>query len=157
MYPELFMNASENLKMAILYIFNSSLSAGQLPLGWRCAGVKFLHKPGKTDYYSPSSYRPISLTSVLCELMERIVLSRLEAYVEGKILLDEEQQGFRRFHCIAYAVLKLVQSICGGFGNKERLQLCVEGRADGEAVKVRYQRTYVGLDFLLPEWQKRYM
>ena len=42
--------------------------------------------------------------------MERIVLSRLEAYVEGKRLLDEEQQGFRRFHCIAYAVLKLVQS-----------------------------------------------
>ena len=99
MYPELFMNASENLKKAILYIFNSSWSAGQLPLGWRCASVKFLRKLGKTDYYSPSSYRPISLTSLLCKLMERIVLSRLEANLEGKRLLDEEQQGFHRFHC----------------------------------------------------------
>ena len=126
MYPELlvFMNASENLKMAILYIFNSSLYAGQLPLGWRCASVKFLRKPGKTDYYSPSSYRPISLTSVLYKLMERIVLSRLEAYEEGKRLLDEEQQGFRRFHCTAYAVLKLVQPICEGFGNKESTLAC---------------------------------
>ena len=42
MYPELFMNASENLKKAILYIFNSSWTAGQLPLEWRCASVKFL-------------------------------------------------------------------------------------------------------------------
>ena len=78
MYPELFMNASENLKKVILYIFNSSWSAGRLPLGWRCASVKFLRKQGKTDYYSPSSYRPISLTSVLGKLMEPIVLSRLE-------------------------------------------------------------------------------
>ena len=77
MYPELFMNPSENLKKAILYIFNSFWSAGQLPLEWRCASVKFLRKQGKTDYYSPLSYRPISLTSVLCKLMESIVLSRL--------------------------------------------------------------------------------
>ena len=124
MYPELFMNASENLKKGILYIFNSSWSAGQLPLGWRCASVKFLRKQGKTDYYSPSSYRPISLTSVLCKLMERIVLSRLEAYVEGKRLLDEEQQGFRRFHYTTYAVPKLVQSIREGFGNKESTLAC---------------------------------
>ena len=56
--------------------------------------------------------------------MERIVLSRLEAYVEGKRLLDEEQQGFRRFHCMTYAVLKLVQSIREGFGNKESTLAC---------------------------------
>ena len=116
MYPELFMNASENLKKAILYIFNSSWTAGQLPLEWRCASVKFLRKQGKTDYYSP-----ISLTSVLGKLMERIVLSRLEAYVEGKRLLDEEQQGFRRFRCTSYAVLKLVQSIREGFGKRRAL------------------------------------
>ena len=148
MYPELFMNASENLKKAILYIFNSSWTAGQLPLEWRCASVKFLRKQGKTDYYSPSSYRPISLTSVLGKLMERIVLSRLEAYVEGKRLLDEEQQGFREFRCTSYAVLKLVQSIrdlwekgehCGVLHRLTKgIRLCVDGRADGEAGKVRY-------------------
>ena len=108
MYPELFQSASENLKKAILFIFNSSWSAKQLPMAWEYAYVKFLHKQGKTDYYFPSSYRPISLTSVLGKVKEWIILSRLEAYVEGNRLLDEEQQGFHRFHCTTYAVLKLV-------------------------------------------------
>ena len=124
MYAELFMNASENLEKAIFYIFNSSWTAGQIPLGWRCASAKFLRKQGKTDYYYPSSYSPISLTSVLGKLMERIVLSRLEAYVEQKRLLDEEQQRFRRFRCTSYAVLKLVQSIREGFGKKESILAC---------------------------------
>ena len=43
-------------------------------------------------------------------------------------MLDEEQQGFRRFHCTAYAVLKLVQSICEGFGNKESTLACFSDR-----------------------------
>ena len=56
--------------------------------------------------------------------MERIFLCRLEAYVEGKIMLDEEQQGFCRFRCTSYAVLKLVQSIREDFGKKETTVAC---------------------------------
>ena len=76
---------------------------------------KISTKQGKTDYYSPSSYQPISLTSTLCKIMERIILTRLEAFVEQKGLLDVEQEGFRRFHCTTYATLKLVQDIKEGF------------------------------------------
>lgn len=51
--------------------------------------------------------------------MERIVLTRLEVFVEGNNLIDEEQEGFRRYHCTTYAVLKLVQDIKEGFNNGE--------------------------------------
>lgn len=54
-YPEFFINAGENLKSAILYIFNMSWSAGVVPDEWKAASVKFLRKQGKTDYYSLSS------------------------------------------------------------------------------------------------------
>ena len=60
--------------------FNMSWIEGQLPSTWKSANVTFLRKQGKSDYYSPSSYRPISLTSVLGKLMEGIILARLEAY-----------------------------------------------------------------------------
>ena len=123
-YSELFQNAGENLKKAVLYIFNISWLEGQLPSTWKSANVKFLCKQGKSDYYSPSSYRPISLTSVLGKLMERIILARLEAYIEGNRLLDEEQQGFRRFRCTTYAVLKLVQAVREGFNKKESTLAC---------------------------------
>ena len=73
-YPELFQNAGENLKEAVLYIFNISWLGGQLPSTWKSVNVEFLRKQGKR--------------------MERIILARLEAYIEGNRLLDEEQQGF---------------------------------------------------------------
>ena len=56
--------------------------------------------------------------------MERIVLTRLEAFVEGNNLIDEEQEGFRRYHCTTYAVLKLVQDIKEGFNNGEMTAAC---------------------------------
>ena len=67
---------------------------------------KFLSKVGKKDTYpnngktgtpnynNPSSYRPISLTSIIGKLMERIITSRLEGYVETNDILDEEQEEF---------------------------------------------------------------
>ncbi|MEW8545066.1 MAG: reverse transcriptase domain-containing protein, partial [Candidatus Thiodiazotropha sp.] len=123
-YAEFFHFGGSNLKEAVLYIFNLSWTSGTLPEAWKEALVKFLRKHGKSDYYSPSSYRPISLTSTLCKIMERIILSRLEGYVEGKNLMDVEQEGFRRYHCTTYAVLKLVQAIREGFNSKERTAAC---------------------------------
>ena len=123
-YPELLQNAGENLKKAVLYIFNISWLEGQLPPTWKSANVKFLRKQGKSDFYSPSSYWPTSLTSVLGKLLEWIILARLEAYIKGNRLLDEEQQGFRRFLCTTYAVLKLMQAVPEGFNKKESTLAC---------------------------------
>ena len=52
------------------------------------ANVKFLAKPGKDSYYTGSSYRPISLTSVLKKCMERIIHARLYAFAEHHKILD---------------------------------------------------------------------
>ena len=107
-----------------MYIFNLSWTHRSMPAAWKEALVKFLRKHGKTDYYSPSSYRPISLTSTLCKIMERIILTRLEAFVEQNGLLDVEQEGFRRFYCTTYAKLKLVQDIKEGFNKGEATAAC---------------------------------
>ena len=115
LYPEILYHAGEYFRKSILHIFNLSWCTGRLLDTWRHAAVKFLRKHNKTDFYSPSSYRPISLTSVLCKLMERIVLKRLGSHVESNQLLDTQQEGFRRYHSTTYAVTRLVQSIANGF------------------------------------------
>ena len=61
------------------------------------ANVKFLMKPGKDAYYNGSSYRPISLTSVLGKCMERIIHARLYAYAEHHKILETEQDGFGKY------------------------------------------------------------
>ena len=46
--------------------------------------VKFLKKSGKTDYSNPSSWRPISLTSHLGKVVERVI--------DRRQISDEDQQ-----------------------------------------------------------------
>ena len=76
--------------------------------------MKFLRKT-KVNYYSPNSYRPLSLTSCVVKILERIITDRLEAHIEGNRIIDAEQDGFRKKHSTTNAVLRLVQSIYNRF------------------------------------------
>ena len=42
----------------------------------------------------PLNYRPVSLTLVCCQLMERIVVSQLTEYLESSNILSSQQYGF---------------------------------------------------------------
>ena len=116
MYPtDLFIQDDDNMRSAIHRLFSISWKECVLPEMWKSLDVKFLRKTGKSNYYPSSYYRPISLTSYLATIMERVITSRLEAHIEGKHIIDPEQDGFRRKHSIVHAVLRLVQSVFNGF------------------------------------------
>ena len=52
-------------------IFETSFRLGILPQEWRSANITAIHKKGNKN--QPSNYRPISLTSIICKIMESIV------------------------------------------------------------------------------------
>ena len=52
-------------------VFRTSLSEGSLPTQWKVANVTPVFKKG--DKSKPGNYRPISLTSILCKMMEKII------------------------------------------------------------------------------------
>ena len=56
-------------------IFQKSLDSGKLPYIWKEANVSPIFKKG--DKSDPANYRPISLTCVLCKVLEHIVASNL--------------------------------------------------------------------------------
>ncbi len=64
-----------------------------VPSYWKNANVMPLFKGGV--HSDPLNYRPISLTSVCCKSFERIVVSKLTAYLEDRQLLSPYQSGFR--------------------------------------------------------------
>ena len=66
---------------AMLSLFNSLWSAGTYPDAWREATVIPLLKAGKSGH-EPLHYRPISLTSSLGKLMEKLVNTRLTWFLE---------------------------------------------------------------------------
>ena len=72
---------------------------------------------------SPASFRPISLSSCISKLFERIILSRLLFFLESNSILSPHQAGFRPGRSTLDQILYLSQSISDGF-NKPRPGSC---------------------------------
>jgi len=63
----------EILLPQLVRIFRTCLATRYVPVSWRQVKVVFIPKSGKSSYWGPSDFRPISLTSFLLKTMERLV------------------------------------------------------------------------------------
>ena len=104
----------------VLRLFNNIWQTGVLPNSWRHAVVLPVPKAGK-DLQQPQSYRPISLTSCLCKLMERLVSNRLQWYLERHRLLSVQQCGFRKHRSTTDQCLKLQDAITRNMNRGRRV------------------------------------
>ena len=102
----------------LLHIFNLSWSSHSFPSIWKTSSIIPIHKMGK-PLDSPASFRPISLTSCVSKLFERIILTRLLFFLESNSILSPRQAGFRPGRSTLDHILYLSQSISDGF-NKPR-------------------------------------
>ena len=59
--------------------FSQSLNTGQMPSDWLRANVVPIFKKG--DKHNPSNYRPISLTSMCCKVMEHILCHSIMKHI----------------------------------------------------------------------------
>ena len=75
------------------HIFNKSAETGIIPTDWKSANVTAIHKKGNRQ--EPGNYRSISLTSVGCKTMERLIKSKIIAHLGGNNLIGDSQHGFR--------------------------------------------------------------
>jgi hypothetical protein len=73
--PRPFKMLASSLADPLSMPFSSFMSIGQVPETWKTAIVAPIYKKGLAS--EPSNYRPISLTSVVYKLMERIIASDL--------------------------------------------------------------------------------
>ena len=73
------LDCSERREMKLLGLWRKSLP---LPEDWRIANVVPLFKKGSRD--NPGNYRPVSLTSMVGKLLERILRDRMYAQLERK-------------------------------------------------------------------------
>ena len=76
-----------------------------------------LRKQGK-DPTQPSSYRPISLLDTIGNLFEKILLTRILYEVVERVLLRNEEFGFRPKHSTSLQLARLVQRITRNFGER---------------------------------------
>lgn len=101
----------------LLWIFNASFNGADIPQTWRHAIVIPLLKAGKPAS-EIASFRPISLTSCVVKLFERMITERLYNMAEQQQWIVNQQAGFRKARCCEDQVLKLIQRISDGMQHK---------------------------------------
>jgi hypothetical protein len=80
---------------ALHKLFLIMLRTGICPSIWAKALVHLIYKGKGSDPLEPRCYRPISLTSCIPKVFERVILNRLTEEIDDKGILEEEQAGFR--------------------------------------------------------------
>ena len=92
MQPVVLREVAAELSKPLKIIYQLSLNTGTLPLKWLQAGVVPVFKKGSTT--DPANYRPVSLTSVLCKVLEKIVVNCIIEHIKKNQLTTKVQHGF---------------------------------------------------------------
>ena len=108
--------SKEPLKL-LLKIYNKLWTEGKSSDIWRQTTVIPIPRPGK-DNSDPQNYRPISLTSCKCKIMERMVLVW---YLESNGLISNLQCGFQNKSSTIDHLIHLETTIREAFIRKEYL------------------------------------
>ena len=90
--PRILKELSSQLILPISMIFNKSLSESTVPNEWKLSNVTAIFKKGdKTD---AGNYRPISLTCIVCRILESILRDSIVLHLQNYELIAKSQHGF---------------------------------------------------------------
>ena len=107
--PFLLRELREEIAPIIQIIFERSLQTGKLPADWCKAQVTPIFKKGNKS--SAANYRPISLTCILCKVLEHIIASHVVKHLNAHDLLYDLQHGFREKRSCETQLTMLVEDL----------------------------------------------
>ena len=91
-HPVLLKSIADLISLPLSILFQKSLDEGILPPQWLKACVTAIHKKGEKGL--PGNYRPISITSILCKIMESFARDQLVEHLVKNNLISKSQHGF---------------------------------------------------------------
>jgi Reverse transcriptase (RNA-dependent DNA polymerase)/Endonuclease-reverse transcriptase len=109
LHPKILFELRKEISGPLSKLFNSSLESGIVPRDWREAGVTPLFKKGKKS--EPQNYRPISLTSLVCKIMESILKDNILSHLDKHQLLRDSQHGFTKGRSCLTALLEFLEEV----------------------------------------------
>jgi len=121
--PRMLKELASYISEPLALIFNKSLLSGTLPNDWKSAYISAIYKKGNNNI--AENYRPISLTSVVCKLMESVIKKHVTKYILENDLVSPKQFGFVRGRSTATQLLSYLNE-------------CIETVASGGVVDTIY-------------------
>ena len=90
--PKLLMETVVQISIPLARVFNLSLKEGVVPFEWKEANIIRLFKQDLRN--KSDNYRPVSLKSVICKLLERLIKDHMVEFLVRHKLLNSSQHGF---------------------------------------------------------------
>lgn len=129
-----FIQRSWEISGVIIHKFyEASLRLGYIPETWQKVKITFIPKPGKEDYTSAKSFRPISLTSFLLKGLEKIIDRHLREKLDLSETLHGSQHAFQKGRSTETALHSVVSLAEKAIAEKEYMLstfLDIEGAFD---------------------------
>ena len=94
-------------------MWRRSLEAGVVPSFYKLSLVTPLHK--KENKITPGNYRPVSLTSHIVKVFERVIKRKLVNYLEWNKFISANQHGFRSGRSTLTQLLAHVNDVLVGW------------------------------------------
>ena len=94
---------------ALALLFNKSMEEGVVPEDWRRANVTPIYKKGAKG--DPGNYRPVSLTSIPCRIMESCIRDCIVKHMELNKLIRPSQHGFMRNKSCTTNLLEFMEKV----------------------------------------------
>ena len=78
--------AASELAPVFTNFFQQSYDSGEIPLAWKEANISAIFKKGiRSD---PTNYRLVSLTSIVCKVMEHVVCSHMTSHLTSNSIIS---------------------------------------------------------------------
>ena len=105
--PFLIKSMAEVFVKPLTLIFQKSVSSGIVPSAWKEARITPIFKKGnKTEQ---SNYQPVSLTSIVCKTLEKLVRKSILSHLTENHLLSDKQYGFRSGRSCSLQLLNVME------------------------------------------------
>ena len=111
----------KELSIPLTKIFNKSLNEGYVPSEWKIAEVTAIFKKGSKKL--PSNYRPVSLTSIVCKVLESIIKDQIQNYIEVNNLFSPSQHGFRSHRSCVTQLIEVMNDLTSYDENKDDIDI----------------------------------
>ena len=110
-----------SLDKPLKVIFTQSLQTGQVPQEWRDANITPLFKKGNRA--SPNNYRPVSLTSQVVKIMERLIHDQILDLTKRNGTISCDQHGFQEQCSCVTQLLECLNDWTRNFDNQTQTDI----------------------------------
>ena len=115
-------NVSLKFKLTLLKLFNHCLVNNTIPDEWKKATVSMIHKKGCKK--TRDNYRPISITSCMAKVFEKLALNRIKDHLKENNIILKNQSGFRERRQTKDNIFNITQKVLESF-NRDKKVCCI--------------------------------